>query len=218
MSGSAPFEPPGGRGRVRTAHPAHPNGLGDGMRNGWMRNGLLVIGLGAGLSLVGAAQSTQAGPQMAPATPTAAKKHVRRRRVRTQTIPVEAMSPARPATTQPSPQANAAAEAQQGAADARLLQQQQAQSDKAARINDEQVRRAQQRQDAVQNEVRIQDAPGPAQTGVLPGTPAPQQQPQQTNPQQTNPQQTTPPPGQQDQRIQDQPSAVPGQNTTPPQD
>lgn len=178
------------------------------MRTGWMRNGLLMVGLGAGLSLAIPAQGTQTSTQVAPTAPTV-KKHVRRRRPRTQTIPVEAMAPARPATAPLSPQANAAAEAQQRAADAKLLQQQEAQSDKAARINDEQVRRAQQRQDAVQNEIRIQDAPGPAQTGVLPGTPI--------VPQQTNPQQTTPPQGQQDQRIQDQPSAVPGQNTTPPQ-
>lgn len=86
--------------------------------------------------------------------------------------------------------------------DARVLAQQQAQSDKAARINDEQVRRAQQRQDAQQNEIRIQDAPGPAQTGVVPAAGPPVQ---------------TPPQQPQDQRIQDQPSAVPGQNTTPPQ-
>ncbi len=41
------------------------------------------------------------------------------------------------------------------------------------RVNDQQVQRAQQQLDSRQNEVRIQDAPGPAQTGVVPAAGAP---------------------------------------------
>lgn len=128
---------------------------------------------------------------------TPAVKKPRRRRTRTTTIQMETSSPARSSNTVSAADASAA-RAQQRAEDARVLARQQARSDKEARINNEQVRQAQARQDAQANEVRIQDAPGPAQTGVVPAAGQPVQPLQ-------------------DQRIQDQPSAVPGQNTTPPQ-
>jgi hypothetical protein len=77
-----------------------------------------------------------------------------------QSIPLE--------TAPPSPPTPPAAQAQQKAADQRLLEQQQAQSAQAAQITNRQVQQAQKQKDAIQNEVRIQDAPGPAQTGVVP--------------------------------------------------
>lgn len=99
-------------------------------------------------------------------------KHVVRRRqavagANTQTIGIETAAPTA-ATAQSRRRAAA-----QNAADQRLLEQQQAQSAEAGRVNDQIVKTAQQRQDRLQREVRIQDAPGPAQTGVVPaaGTP-----------------------------------------------
>ena len=65
-----------------------------------------------------------------------------------------------------SPARTAAQDAQQRVVDQQLLQQQQAESAAAAKTTDQQVQRAQQRVDQQQREVRIQDAPGPAQTGV----------------------------------------------------
>jgi hypothetical protein len=53
------------------------------------------------------------------------------------------------------------------------LEQQQRQSAQAAQITNQQVQQAQKQQDKVQQEVRIQDAPGPAQTGVVPAAGAP---------------------------------------------
>lgn len=64
-------------------------------------------------------------------------------------------------------------EAQRRAADQRLLQQQQAASAEAQKITDQQVKAAQKQHDQLQNEPRIQDAPGPAQTGVVPAAGAP---------------------------------------------
>ena len=95
------------------------------------------------------------------------KRHVHRRSTAngagtTQVIPLESAPPSPP----PSP----AAEAAQRAKDQQLLKQQQQQSAQAAQITNQQVQKAQQQQDSVQKEVRIQDAPGPAQTGVVPAS------------------------------------------------
>ena len=132
-----------------------------------------------------------------PASSSKNPAHVRRhKRTATQTIPMETETP----PSQQSVQMEAAKAAQQRAADQRLLQQQQAESDKAAQINDQTVRQAERQQNLQQKEVRIQDAPGPAQTGVVPGTNQPLQ------------------PVPTDQRIQDAPSTQPTQltpNTTP---
>jgi hypothetical protein len=76
-------------------------------------------------------------------------------------------------TAPPSPPTPPEVEALQKAADQKLLEQQQAQSAQAAAITDRQVQAAQRQKDAIQNEVRIQDAPGPAQTGVVPAAGAP---------------------------------------------
>lgn len=59
------------------------------------------------------------------------------------------------------------------AADKRLLQQQQSQSAHAADVNNQVVQQANAQRQKVQNEVRIQDAPGPAQTGVVPAAGVP---------------------------------------------
>jgi hypothetical protein len=77
-----------------------------------------------------------------------------------QRIPIETASPATPTAVE------AAQQAQQRAADQKLLQQEQEQSDKAAQINNAIVEKAQKQQEQMQKEVRIQDAPGPAQTGA----------------------------------------------------
>ncbi len=73
----------------------------------------------------------------------------------------------------PSTPASPAAVAQQKAVDRKLLEQQQAQSAHDAQITNQQVQQAQQQRDSIQKEVRIQDAPGPAQTGVVPAAGAP---------------------------------------------
>jgi hypothetical protein len=49
-----------------------------------------------------------------------------------------------------------------------LLLQQQAQSAQAAAIQNQVVQQAEKQRRQIQDEVRIQDAPGPAQTGVVP--------------------------------------------------
>jgi hypothetical protein len=82
-----------------------------------------------------------------------------------QVIPME--------TAPPSPPPSPAVQAKQAAADHKLLQQQEQQSAQAAQVTNQQVEQAQKQKDAIQNEVRIQDAPGPAQTGVVPGAGVP---------------------------------------------
>ena len=100
--------------------------------------------------------------------------------------------------------AGASTDAQQRAADQRLLQQQQATSAEAQRITDQQVKAAQKQHDQLQNEPRIQDAPGPPLTGVVPAAGAPvapvntdQRIQDAPGPAQTLPPVTVPSPGQQ---------------------
>jgi hypothetical protein len=89
-----------------------------------------------------------------------------------------------------SQQAAAEAMAQQKAQDARLEQQQEAASQKAQRELDHEVEQSQKVQEQMQQEPRIQDAPGPEQMGLPPGlegqteqgiqdAPGPTQTPQQ---------------------------------------
>lgn len=61
----------------------------------------------------------------------------------------------------------------QRSADKRLLHLQQAQSIHNAAVNNQIVQQANDTRAKVQREVRIQDAPGPAQTGVVPAVGAP---------------------------------------------
>jgi hypothetical protein len=93
--------------------------------------------------------------------------------------PVKRKRPAKPATAPavqtirmesapPTPPAPEPTAAQQKADDQKLLQQQQQQSAQAAQVTNQQVQQAQKQKDSIQNEIRIQDAPGPAQTGVVP--------------------------------------------------
>jgi hypothetical protein len=134
---------------------------------------LMIAGLGG----IAAARQT-ATPQNPPATgpaitavspskPTpkakpSAVKTTTTARPATERIPLESASPTPPSA------AAKQQEAQQHAADERLLQQQQAQSAAAAQVTNQIVQTAQKQQDKVQNEVRIQDAPGPTETGVVP--------------------------------------------------
>ena len=131
--------------------------------------GMAVLGVGAQGKLL--AQTGTAPAQTAPATdavpattPVPATNGAKKRKTSSnsgplQRIPIEQVppSPPRPDETPT-----------QRAADQKLLQQQQAQSAQAAQVTDQQVRTAQQRIDKVQNEQRIQDAPGPSQTGIVP--------------------------------------------------
>lgn len=94
--------------------------------------------------------------------PSAAKSATTPAPAKVQRIPLESAPPTAGTA------ATAAREAQQKAADQRLLEQQQAQSAAAARVTNAIAEKAQRQQDKVQNEIRIQDAPGPAQTGVVP--------------------------------------------------
>jgi hypothetical protein len=61
----------------------------------------------------------------------------------------------------------------QKVADQKLLQQQEAQSAHAAAVTNQVVEQAQKQQQKIQHEVRIQDAPGPSQTGVVPAAGVP---------------------------------------------
>jgi len=128
----------------------------------------MIAGASAGWSQTSApAPATVAGSTSA-STATAKKRAARRNKVqpqagaRVQVIPME--------TAPPSPPTSPAMEAAQRAADQKLLAQQERQSAAEARITDQQVQRAQEQQENMDKEARtrIQDAPGPAQTGVVP--------------------------------------------------
>ena len=163
---------------------------------------LLSAGLVAGFGRISLAQ-TSTSPVTRPAAtssttsqPAAKKTNAHRRTVRrtashsaVTTIPMETAPPTPVTAT------SLSAEARQRTADDRLLAQQQAQSQRAAQVTDATVQRAVQQQQSVQNESRIQDAPGPAQTGIVPASGSPVQPnnndvriqdapgPSQTNPQ-----------------------------------
>ena len=159
----------------------------------------LLLGVAACVGNTARAQTGSPGVQTAQNAPATAqpayaatkkKSTSRKKAVSVQTIRME--------TAPPIPPSSAAkiTEAQQRAADQKLLAQQQAASDRAAQENAQQVRRAQQQQQRVQNEVRIQDAPGPQQTGVVPaaGPPvAPSANPEQRIQDAPGPAQTLPP-------------------------
>ncbi len=125
--------------------------------------GLAVLGVepqGASLGQTGTAST--GAPSAAPSVPptrTAKKRKSAATNGQTQRIPIEQAPP-----SPPRPDETAA----QRTADQKLLQQQQAQSAQAAQVTDQQVQTAQQRIDKVQSEQRIQDAPGPSQTGIVP--------------------------------------------------
>jgi hypothetical protein len=160
----------------------------------WLMAATFIVG-----SAVSLAQTTT--PQAQNQIPVAKKKttHHKHATGRTHVVRMESGS-----TTAISPAA-AAQDQQQRAADQRLLQQQQAQSANAQQVNDQQVQAAQKQFERAQKEQRIQDAPGPAQTGVVPaaGTPvAPANMdrriqdapgPAQTMPQPQQPAQPNPP-------------------------
>ncbi len=123
--------------------------------------GMLGAGISCGFAQTGTAPTAATTPSV---TPAPAKKPAKRRRSansngQLQRIPIEQTppSPSRPDET-----------AAQRVADQKLLQQQQAQSAQSAQITDQQVKTAQQRIDKIQDEQRIQDAPGPSQTGLVP--------------------------------------------------
>ena len=163
---------------------------------------VLVAGsLAGGASMTQTTAPVQAGQTSAAApstsTSTAAKRRAARRAAararangQTEVIPMERM-PANSGAAQPP----APSDAQQKAADQRLLQQQQAQSAKDAAVNGQVVKQAERQQDKVQGEVRIQDAPNAA--------PVPPVSPVQTVPQADQ------------QRIQDAPGPQPTQNPVP---
>ena len=124
----------------------------------------LVMGAGGGWSAQTGTVPAQTGTPpastgAAPAKKATAKRQSSAARMRTQRIPIETAPP-----SPPGPDVTPA----QRAADQQLLRQQEAQSAQAARITNQQVNTAQQQIDKVQNEQRIQDAPGPSQTGIVP--------------------------------------------------
>ena len=128
---------------------------------------ILMAGLASGAS--GQTQTApaqgQTGATSAPKPAVKRKRTTPRAAAPVQTIPIESAPPSAPPAPVPA--------AQQKADDARLLQQQRQQSAQAAQVTNQQVQQAQKQKDSVQNEVRIQDAPGPAQTGVVPAAGAP---------------------------------------------
>lgn len=163
-----------------------------------------------------AASQNSRGTTVPPATskPT---RHIQRRAPK----PVSSTTVIGIETAPPSPPASVQADAASRAADQRLLQQQQSQSNKAAAINDQQVQKAQKTQEQMQRETRIQDVPGPAPSGIVPAAGAPgvvpgsdqrsqdAAAPTQTSPAQTSPTQT--PPAQPSQRPAQTPPATPPQ-------
>jgi hypothetical protein len=138
---------------------------------------LLTTGWLRGQPPVQPTQPATSSTAVGPATSAAAKKRAAARRHAATpkaapnpspglvAIPLETAPPSAPATP--------AAVARQKGVDRKLLEQQQAQSARDAQITDRQVQQAQQQRDSIQKQVRIQDAPGPTQTGVVPaaGTP-----------------------------------------------
>ena len=128
---------------------------------------IAVTGLATGTSCGQGSTAPPTGAPQNPATatsPSAKKQAIRKSTTRaaqkTRVIPMESAPPSPP----PSP----ADEAAQKAKDQRLLEEQKRQSEQAAQVTNQQVEKAQKQQESVQKEVRIQDAPGPAQTGVVP--------------------------------------------------
>ena len=133
---------------------------------------LVAMALGGGAILgQGSNPAPGASTPNPPASTSAATKNTAARRpkvnagVTPRVIPLE--------SAPPSPPTPPADEAAQKAKDQRLLEDQKRQSVQAAQITNQQVDKAQRQQDSAQKEVRIQDAPGPVQTGVVPAVGAP---------------------------------------------
>jgi len=193
------------------------------MKNACFFAGIVAAGLATSVGL--GQTSTPAPPTAAPTASTASSTPKHKHAKQTQAIPRETAPPT--ASTSP----DAVVETpEERAADQRLLQEQQAQSAKAAAINTKEVKQYDQQQQTVQNEVRIQDAPGPAQTGVVPaaGVPVAPVNADQRNQDAPGPAQTLPTlpktvPAQQNsaqtpvQAPEQTTPAAPAQ-TTPPQD
>jgi hypothetical protein len=114
----------------------------------------------------------------------------------------------------PDPQKIAAQVAdQQRQQDGRLWQQQEAESQKAQEELNQEVERGQKEQDQMQNEPRIQEAPGPEQMGLPAGLEQPSEDEERIQ-EAPGPAQTLPAqPGQEAPRIQD----APGPSQTLPQ-
>ncbi len=121
----------------------------------------------AAMVAAGGAVWAQTSPKISPqgSTNRAKTRKATAKPAAVQVIPLE--------SAPPSPPTPPAAEAQQKAQDARVLEQQKQESAQAAQVTNRQVQQAQKQKDNVQQEVRIQDAPGPVQTGVVPAAGAP---------------------------------------------
>ena len=119
---------------------------------------------GAGQGQSTATSATTPATSSSPATRAHARRIHRARTTKTSTIARESAGPSAPASD---------ISPEQRAKDQALLQQQQARSAHAAVVTNQVVEAAQQRQMQQQNEVRIQDAPGPSTTGVVPGAGTP---------------------------------------------
>jgi len=181
----------GGAGRILRVR-------GDAMRRfrvgAWAVAGALVAGLGLSWGQNPSPTPSAVAPSSPAATVAPKKRATRRTTVPPASSPVQVIPLE---TAPPSPPPSPAAEARQKAEDQRLLEQQKRESAQAAEITNKEVEKAQKQQESVQKEVRIQDAPGPAQTGVVPAAGPP----------------VAPASG--DQRIQDAPG--PAQTLPPPQ-
>ena len=136
-------------------------------RLGQMKIQLCGFAVWAALVAAGGAVWAQTSTQSNP--PASAKRAKTRRTApkpaAVQVIPLE--------NAPPSPPTAPNVEAQQKAEDTRVLEQQKQQSAQAEQVTNQQVQQAQKQKDSVQQEVRIQDAPGPSQTGVVPAAGAP---------------------------------------------
>ena len=121
----------------------------------WMAVGL---GTSRGQGTVPASGASTPNPPNAPATKRTARRSSAKPAGSTQGTGRESAPPS----------SSQADEAARRAKDQLLLDEQKRQSAAAAQITNREVERAQRQQDRVQKEVRIQDAPGPVQTGVVP--------------------------------------------------
>jgi hypothetical protein len=201
------------------------------IRKTWATN---VLAVGAGLAVI-----LSVGCKRQP-TPAAAQPQVVMRSSAPRTVPDQFTDPftdedPMPKTVQPQAhprrvvleqvvepqpdprQVAAEAEKRQREQDGRLWQQQEAESQKAQEELNVEVERGQKEQDAMQEEPRIQDAPGPGQMGLgsdlapsLPGE-EPERIQDAPGPEQTLPAQRSEP---SDMRIQDAPG--PAQTLSPP--
>ncbi len=155
--------------------------------------------------------SAAASPQTHNST---AHKHSRKRKIGRNRVRAAGNVDQNDAPAKSDAPSTSASSSRQQAADQKLLKQQKAQSARAAALNEQQIQAAQQQSDAQQKQNRIQDVPGPTQTGVVPAYGRPVEPGNQRIEDAPGPAQTIPPPSPAP-ASSGFPSAAPATNSTP---